>query len=274
MLWADEADIHSNVFFHFLRHIAAALADLFPAGKCQQRAVFGLQAVLFQILHHGEHAGNSGLIIDESGLDVAVGRNLTVRSNVDNIAVADTKRLHFLLGRNGLIQQNVHGLIVAGQRAGIEEHMNRVGIADHHTGIAASVTGMNRHGRALDIAEVDAAQCADAQRAVGFNMADHQAEGVSMCTQQNGFAVILTIERNIRCATAIIENAITKHGGIFLQHGKNQHIVAYRAGDFHHFLKTLNDKLLIDLKFHTITSQSQSIFQTPCSSSSLISRSP
>ena len=132
--------------------------------------------------------------------------------------------------------------------------MDGVRVADHQTGVAASIAGIDGDGGAFDIAEVNAAQCPNAQSAVWLNAAHHQPQCVSVGAEEDGFAVVLALQSEIGRAAAIVGDAMAEHGGITLQHRAQLHIIAHRAGGFHQGLKAADQKVFVDLEFHIFSS--------------------
>ena len=246
----DKTDVDGHILRNLSRNIGAAQTDFFAVGECKQGAVFGLEALCLQILQRGKTTGNGCLVIDEAGLQIAVGCNLAAGIYRDHVAVANTQSIYISLGVNRLVQNHHHGILVALHRAGIIEHMDRVGLTGHQAGIGTSVAGVDGDRFAFQTCIVDAAQLTHTDHAVAVDAAHYHAQRIQMSAHQHSLAVVFTLQRKICSMLVVKGDRFAQFGSQLLNHRVHLHIIAYRAGNADDFLKIRQDILRIKGVFH------------------------
>ena len=95
--------------------------------------------------------------------------------------------------------------------------MDGMGLAGEQARVYTAVPGVDGDSLTLAAGVADAAQLADPDHAVGIDSADDKAHGIGVGAYQNGLAVVLALQDDVRGAPAIIGHLAAEALSLLLQ---------------------------------------------------------
>ena len=178
---AGGRDIQGQHVLHAFGQPGGAVADLLVGRKVEpDLPVQGLPALLKGLDCRQQH-GHAGLIVHETGLEIAVCEPIAGLQG-DHIAGVDAEGSGLLGAPHVLIQYDADVGAEVGRDAAqlLLRHVDGVGRAADGPGEDLAVPGVNADVLGHAVEGIEPAHRADVQRAVGVHMAHHEADIVQV----------------------------------------------------------------------------------------------
>ena len=178
--------------------------------------VVRLQALVFHHLEGGQQAGDASLVVDEAGFEEAALGDDGLWIKADVVARLDAQFQDVLFAVNLLVDAHDHALFFSCSGGSIWMYMYSSALAQDGAGVDLAVSGADAAVLAVKSWQDWAANLGEFELALWGDGANHQAQGVDVCSHHNGSAVVITLDGDDAASLLDLLKLVTQTGCNFL----------------------------------------------------------